>query len=442
MKTLDMKTLDMKNVGRRQSASDDFHGKTILLIVGGGIAAYKSLSLIRRLKERGARVRTILTQAGSAFVTPLSLASLSREDVFGDLFSLDDGTRIGHIALARESDMVVVAPATADLMARIAHGHADDLASTTLIATAAPVLIAPAMNAHMWGHKATRRNVEILRRDGVIFIGPDEGEMACGEYGQGRMAEVEAIMAGIAERLHGGESRPLAGLRLLVTAGPTWEPIDPIRLLSNRASGRQGYAIAVEAWAMGADPILVSGPTSLAPPPGVKTVPIETAQEMLAACEAALPVDIGIFTAAVTDWRIESPAARKLKKQPIITHQTLQFVHNPDICASIAGRDGQRPQLVVGFAAETENMEANAKAKRVAKGCDWIVANDVSSRTGAMGGNDNTVCVIDKNGAEHWPKLEKREIARRLLKRIVSHMKDKGGYKYYGPAESKRRPRN
>lgn len=442
-----MKALDMNDVDGRQCASDDLHGKTILLIVGGGIAAYKSLSLIRRLKERGARVRIILTKAGSAFVTPLSLASLSREDVFGDLFSLDDETRIGHIALARESDIVVVAPATADLMARMAHGHADDLASTTLIATAAPVLIAPAMNTYMWSHKATRRNVETLRRDGALFVGPDKGEMACGEYGPGRMAEVEAIMAAIAERLgrerlRGGESRPLAGLRLLVTAGPTWEPIDPIRLLSSRASGRQGYAIAVEARAMGADSILVSGPTSLAPPPGVKTVPIETAQEMLAACEATLPVDIGIFTAAVTDWRVESPAARKLKKQPTITHQTLQLVHNPDICASIVRRDGQRPQLVVGFAAETENMEANARAKRVAKGCDWIVANDVSSRTGAMGGNVNTVCVIDNNGAEHWPKLEKREIARRLLKRIASHMKNKGGYKYYGPAESKRGPRN
>lgn len=393
--------------------------KRILLIIGGGIAAYKSLDLIRRLKERGYGVRAILTRAGAEFITPLSVSALSRERVFTDLFSLTDEADIGHIELSRSADLVVVAPATADLLAKMAGGHADDLASTALLATDKPVLVAPAMNPRMWQHPATRRNMALLEADGVAVVGPNEGAMAeRGEFGPGRMAEPLEIVAAI-ERLLGGRDLPLAGRHVLVTSGPTHEPIDPVRYIANRSSGRQGHAIAAAAAAAGARVTLVSGPVSIAPPAGVTTVAVETAREMLAAVEAALPADAAIFAAAVADWRTAGEATQKMKKTGKGVPQ-LALVENPDILATIAQRTDGRPQLVVGFAAETENVVEHARQKRLRKGCDWIVANDVRPGTGVMGGRHNTVHLVTAEGVEDWPTMDKDEVARRLVARIAA----------------------
>lgn len=393
--------------------------KRILLIIGGGIAAYKSLDLIRRLKERGYGVRAILTTAGAEFITPLSVSALSRERVFTDLFSLTDEADIGHIELSRSADLVVVAPATADLLAKMAGGHADDLASTALLATDKPVLVAPAMNPRMWQHPATRRNMALLEADGVAVVGPNEGAMAeRGEFGPGRMAEPLEIVAAI-ERLLGGRDLPLAGRHVLVTSGPTHEPIDPVRYIANRSSGRQGHAIAAAAAAAGARVTLVSGPVSIAPPAGVTTVAVETAREMLAAVEAALPADAAVFAAAVADWRTAGEATQKMKKTGKGVPQ-LALVENPDILATIAQRTEGRPQLVVGFAAETENVVEHARQKRLRKGCDWIVANDVRPGTGVMGGRHNTVHLVTAEGVEDWPTMDKDEVARRLVARIAA----------------------
>ena len=394
-------------------------GKRILLVIGGGIAAYKSLELIRRLRDRGAAVRAILTVAGSQFVTPLSVSSLSGEKVYQDLFSLTDEAEMGHIQLSRAADLLVVAPATADLIAKMATGRADDLASTALLATDKPVLIAPAMNVRMWEHPATGRNVARLREDGISIVGPDEGTMACGEYGPGRMSEPAAIMAAIEALL--GADRPLQGKKALVTAGPTLEPIDPVRFISNRSSGKQGYAIAEALAKLGASTTLVSGPTSLATPPGVNMIRVESAREMLQACENALPADIAVCTAAVADWRVDGSAAQKIKKNGDTT-QTLNLVENPDILKSLSTRKVSRPGLVVGFAAETENVVAYAQAKLARKACDWIVANDVSSGTGVMGGDENTVLIVTSTGTETWPKLPKKDVADRLAARISAQL--------------------
>ncbi|HVI31713.1 bifunctional phosphopantothenoylcysteine decarboxylase/phosphopantothenate--cysteine ligase CoaBC [Phenylobacterium sp.] len=392
--------------------------KRILLIVGGGIAAYKALELTRLLRKAGVGVRPILTQAGAQFVTPLSLSALAEDKVYGDLFSLTDEAEMGHIELSRSADLVVVAPATADLMAKAANGLANDLASTTLLATDKPVLMAPAMNVRMWEHPATRRNLETLKRDGVLFVGPDEGAMACGEYGPGRMAEPAAIFEAVMAALGSG-ARPLAGKRAIVTAGPTAEPIDPVRLITNRSSGKQGYAIAAALAALGAEVTLVSGPTALPAPAGVKRVDVETAREMLAACESALPADIAVCVAAVADWRPESQGDRKIKKgdggPPPIA-----LVENPDILATLS-KAATRPRLVVGFAAETNDVEAHARAKLAKKGCDWIVANDVSVE-GTMGGDENAVAIVTRAGIERWERMAKGEVARRLAQRIAEEL--------------------
>ena len=392
--------------------------KRVLLIVGGGIAAYKTLELTRLLRKAGVGVRPILTAAGAEFVTPLSLAALAEDKVYTDLFALTDETEMGHIQLSRSADLVVVAPATADLIAKAAHGLANDLATTTLLATDKPVLMAPAMNVRMWEHAATRRNVERLRADGVGFVGPDEGAMACGEFGPGRMAEPEAIFAAIMIRLADATSQPLAGKRALVTAGPTAEPIDPVRLITNRSSGKQGYAIAAALAALGADVTLVSGPTALTAPMGVRRVVVETAREMLAACEAALPADIAVCVAAVADWRPETVGLKKIKKDGT-RPPALAMVENPDILATLS-KAQNRPTLVIGFAAETHDVETHAKAKLDRKGCDWIVANDVSLE-GTMGGDENAVAIVSKSGIERWDRMPKGDVARKLATRIASH---------------------
>ena len=392
--------------------------KRVLLIVGGGIAAYKALELTRLLRKTGVGVRPILTAAGAQFVTPLSLSALAEDKVYFELFSLTDEAEMGHIELSRSADLVVVAPATADLMAKAANGLAGDLASTTLLATDKPVLMAPAMNVRMWEHPATQRNLAQLKADGVRFVGPDEGAMACGEYGPGRMAEPAAILDAILAAL-GGAGRPLAGRRAIVTAGPTAEPIDPVRLITNRSSGKQGYAIAGALAALGADVTLVSGPTALPAPSGVKRVDVETAREMLAACEAALPADIAVCVAAVADWRPESEGDRKIKKGPE-GPPPIRLVENPDILATLSASD-QRPTLVVGFAAETNDVEIHAQAKLARKGCDWIVANDVSIE-GTMGGDDNAIAIVTGGGIERWDRLPKGEVARRLAKRMAEEL--------------------
>jgi phosphopantothenoylcysteine decarboxylase/phosphopantothenate--cysteine ligase len=396
-------------------------GRSVLLIVGGGVAAYKALELVRLLRKAGVRVRAVLTRAGAEFVTPLSLSALTEAKVHQDLFSLTDEAEMGHIELSRSADLVVVAPATADLMAKAANGLANDLASTTLLATDKPVLMAPAMNVRMWLHPATLRNREQLEADGVLFVGPDEGEMACGEFGPGRMAEPPAILAAILHALDGPAARPLAGKRALITAGPTVEPIDPVRFLTNRSSGRQGYAIAEALARLGAETTLVSGPTALTAPPGVTRVDVETAEQMLAACEAALPADVAVFVAAVADWRPETAAAVKLKKrrgEPA----PLRLVENPDILAAVA-KGPRRPALVVGFAAETNDTLAHARAKLAAKGADWIVANDVT-QPGVMGGSENAAILVTAEGAETWPRAEKSEVARKLAERIAAALVD------------------
>lgn len=392
-------------------------GKTVLLIIGGGIAAYKTHELIRLLKTRGARVRVILTKAGEKFVTPLSLAGLTGEKVYTDLFSLTDEVEMGHIQLSRAADLLVVAPATADLLAKMAHGLADDLASTALLATDKRVLVAPAMNVRMWHHHATTRNMATLRADGIAIVGPNDGEMACGEFGPGRMAEPGEILAAIIEMLK-PTARPLSGRKVIITAGPTREPIDPVRFISNHSSGKQGYAIAAAAAELGAETILISGPTSLPIPPGVQMMPVETAQEMLDLCVGELPADIAIFAAAVADWRVAQQASEKMKKgaggPPSLT-----LAENPDILATVS-RHARRPAIVVGFAAETEKVIEHATQKLSRKGCDLIVANDVSAESGVFGGDRNKVHLISASGVESWPDMTKPEVATRLMATLAA----------------------
>ena len=397
-------------------------GKTVLLIIGGGIAAYKSLELIRRLKERGAGVRAILTKAGAEFVTPLSVSALTGERVFQDLFSLTDEAEMGHIQLSRSADLVVVAPATADLIAKLAGGHANDLASTALLATDKRVLMAPAMNVRMWNHPATQRNVATLKADGVLFVGPNDGEMACGEFGPGRMSEPNEIANAIETAIVSGG--PLTGFNALVTAGPTQEPLDPVRFISNHSSGKQGYAIASALADAGAQTMLVSGPVGIAAPSNVKLLKVTTALEMLNACESLLPADVAVCTAAVADWRPNALANSKIKKTEDGVAPTVALTQNPDILATLS-HSAKRPALVIGFAAETENVIAHAQAKRQRKGCDWIVANDVSPGTGIMGGDSNRVHLITAGAVEDWPLLDKREVGRRLAARIAETLKGK-----------------
>jgi phosphopantothenoylcysteine decarboxylase/phosphopantothenate--cysteine ligase len=397
---------------------------SVLLIIGGGIAAYKSLELVRTLKKRGISSRAILTSAGEHFVTPLSVASLTGEKVFQDLFSLTDESEMGHIELSRSADLVVVAPATADLMGKMANGLANDLASTALLATDKRVLMAPAMNVRMWNSPSVQRNLATLKKDGVLFIGPDDGEMACGEFGPGRMAEPEQIADAIEAALSQSAPGPLTGIKALVTAGPTQEPLDPVRFIANRSSGKQGYAIADALARAGAETTLVSGPVELVAPNRVKLVKVTTAREMLAACESALPADVGVFTAAVADWRPETVLNNKMKKREGGSVPDLKLAQNPDILATIA-QSGNRPRLVIGFAAETDDVIANAKSKLSRKGADWIVANDVSPHTGIMGGDRNTIHVISKDGVEDWPELDKRDVGTRLAARIADALKGK-----------------
>jgi phosphopantothenoylcysteine decarboxylase/phosphopantothenate--cysteine ligase len=400
------------------------HGKRILLIVAGGIAAFKSLDLIRRLRERGASVRCVLTEAGAKFVTPLSLQALSEDRVYGDMFSLTDESEMGHIQLSRDADLLVVAPATADLLARMAGGLADDLAATVLLATDKPVLAAPAMNVRMWTHAATVANVETLKKRGVVFVGPNDGAMACNEHGPGRMSEPLEIVAAIEAVLV--RDQPLAGRRALVTSGPTREALDPVRFISNHSSGKQGHAIAAALARLGADVTLVSGPVMVPDPPGVKVVPVESADQMLAACLDAGTLDIAVCAAAVADWKAARPATGKIKKQAGAPPPALELAPNPDILATLAKAGPRRPALVVGFAAETENVVANAVDKRSRKGCDWIVANDVSPATGTFGGERNTVHLITEAGTENWPPLGKGDVAARLAGRIALHLAQAG----------------
>jgi phosphopantothenoylcysteine decarboxylase/phosphopantothenate--cysteine ligase len=432
--------------------------KRILLIVAGGIAAYKCLEVIRRLRERGMGVRCILTKAGAQFVTPLSLAALSEDKVYTELFSLTDESEMGHIRLSREADLVLVAPATADLLARMAAGLADDLATTALLATDKPVLVAPAMNVRMWEHPATQANLQTLAARRVQSVGPSEGDMACGEWGMGRMAEPEAIVAAIEaffatrgavrEAANAAKPERLDGRRALVTSGPTYEPIDPVRYIGNRSSGKQGHAIAAALARLGAGVVLVTGPTHLPDPPGVQVIRIETAEEMLAACRKTLPVDVAVFAAAVSDWRVSAPAGEKLKKQAGMP-PSLTLTENPDTLATISGLGALRPRLVVGFAAETSNTVEYARLKRRKKGCDWIVANNVSSGSGTFGGEVNQVHLILANGGarngaqtngiktdaietraiavdtvESWPAMSKEAVAERLAARIADALQE------------------
>ncbi len=391
--------------------------KRVLLIVGGGVAAYKALLLTRLLRKAGIGVRPILTKAGAEFVTPLSLAALAEDKVYQDLFSLTDEHEMGHIELSRSADLIVVAPATADLIAKAAGGFAGDLASTTLLATDKPVLMAPAMNVRMWLHPATQRNIAALKADGVAFVGPEEGAMACGEFGPGRLAEPEAIFAAIVAQLEGPAARPLQGKRALVTAGPTFEPIDPVRGVTNRSSGRQGFAIAEALARLGAEVTLIAGPVALPTPAGVRRVDVETARQMLAASQAALPADVGVFVAAVADWRVDEAFGTKLKKErggpPALT-----FVENPDILATLSASGPQRPRLVIGFAAETDHVEEHARAKLARKGCDWIIANDVT-QPGVMGGGENAVLLITRDGTERWDRAAKDQVAGQIAARIA-----------------------
>ena len=391
---------------------------SILLIVGGGIAAYKSLELIRLLRGAEMEVRVVLTKAGAQFVTPLSLASLSGNKVYEDLFSLTDETEMGHIELSRQADAIVIAPATADLLAKAAHGLANDLASTLLLASDKAALAAPAMNWRMWAHPATQENVEVLRARGMEFVGPDEGAMACGEFGPGRMAEPAQIFAALRAKLARAGKRALVGRKLVITAGPTHEPIDPVRYIANRSSGRQGYALAEAARDAGAEVVLISGPVHLPAPPNVRLVCVETAREMAQAVEAALPCDIFIAAAAVADWRPETDADQKIKKGAS-DPPVLKMIENPDILAHVAQRRDQRPPIVVGFAAETEKLVEHARAKLARKGCDLIVANDVGDGSGVMGGSENTMVLVTASGEQHWPKLSKQEAATRLIAHIA-----------------------
>ena len=405
------------------------HDKRILLIVAGGIAAFKSLELIRRLRERGASVRCVLTEAGAKFVTPLSLQALSEDRVYSAMFSLTDESEMGHIQLSRDADLLLVAPATANMLARMAGGLADDLATTVLLATDKPVLAAPAMNVRMWTHAATAANVETLRQRGVTFVGPNDGAMACNEHGPGRMSEPLEIVAAVEAMLV--HDQPLAGKRALVTSGPTREALDPVRFISNQSSGKQGHAIAAALAQLGADVTLVSGPVAVPDPQGLKVVRVESADQMLAACLDAGglnagALDIVVCAAAVADWKAAKPATGKIKKQAGAPPPALELAPNPDILATLSRPGPRRPALVVGFAAETENVVANAIDKRARKGCDWIVANDVSPATGTFGGERNTVHLISAQGVEHWPPLGKGDVAMRLAGRIALHLAQAG----------------
>ncbi|TDI62192.1 MAG: bifunctional phosphopantothenoylcysteine decarboxylase/phosphopantothenate synthase [Alphaproteobacteria bacterium] len=424
--------------------------RRILLIIGGGIAAYKTLDLVRRLRQRGAQVRAILTRAGAEFVTPLSVSSLTGDKVYQDLFDLTEEAEIGHIQLSRDADLLVVAPATADLLAKMAAGLAGDLATTVLMATDKPVMIAPAMNVRMWQHPATRRNVATLLNDGVFCVGPNDGDMACGEYGPGRMAEPLEIVDAIVKHFSDGRitpfpetdeqrstekshplanPRPLTNQRVLITAGPTHEPIDPVRYIANRSSGKQGFAMARAVAELGAETILVTGPVALADPPGIETIRVETAQEMLHACQSQLPVDVAICVAAVGDWRSRQKAPEKIKKTAGLP-PTMSLTENPDILRELSERKNNRPKLVIGFAAETQDVVDQAKKKLKRKGCDWMIANDVSPETGIIGGEENAVHFIVGNivgntaryDVENWPRMTKDHVARKLARRIVEHM--------------------
>ena len=398
----------------------DLQGRRILLIISGGIAAFKSLDLIRRLREQGAMVRCVLTKGGAQFVTPLSVSALSEEKVYQDIFSLTDEAEMGHINLSREADLLVVAPASADIMARMASGLASDLATTALLATDKPVMVVPAMNVRMWEHAATQANIETLRSRGVMCVGPVEGNMACGEYGYGRMSEVEDVVDAVVAHL-APRSGALAGRRAIVTSGPTHEAIDPVRYIANRSSGKQGHAIAAALAREGADTVLVSGPTALPDPAGVTMVKVETARDMLAACENALPAEIAVCVAAVADWRVADAAAQKLKKNSG-GPPPLELSENPDILRTLAKAGNKRPSLVIGFAAETENVVANAQAKCKNKNTDWILANDVSPDTGTFGGDANTIHLVDgTDSVESWPTMTKDEVADRLVSRIGGH---------------------
>jgi len=390
-------------------------GKNILLIISGGIAAVKVPDLIRKLSQNGARVTPVLTESAAQFVTPLSIAALARSKVYTDLFSLTDEAEMGHIELSRSADLILVVPATAQLMAKIAHGMADDLASTLLLATDTPVMIAPSMNVRMWDHPATQRNLTTMQKDGVKVIGPNQGEMACGEFGSGRMAEVVEIVQAVEGYFQAGA---LLGHHILVTSGPTHEPIDPVRYLANRSSGAQGTALAQALRDLGARVSFVTGPADAPAPTGVEVYRVQTAQEMLAVVQNLLPVDVAVFAAAVADWRVDVTQEQKIKKYLSGALPVLNFLENPDILLTIS-QHSLRPKLVVGFAAETENLVVNAKEKRLRKGCDWIVANDVTRATGIMGGTNNTVTVIDEHGAEAWPDMPKTDVARRLAQRIA-----------------------
>jgi len=404
-----------------QRIARDTDVRRVLLIIGGGIAAYKSLDLIRRLRERRIAVRCILTKAAEQFITSLSAGALTGERVFTDLFDQSSEFDVGHIRLAREADVIVVAPATADLMAKMAGGHADDLATAVLLATDAKVLLAPAMNPHMWANKATQRNLAQLRADGFAFVGPNEGEMAeTGERGFGRMAEPLEIAAAVERLLAPEAQQSLKGRRILITSGPTHEPIDPVRYIANRSSGKQGHAIAAAAARAGADVTLVSGPVNVPDPAGVTMVKVESARDMLAAVERALPVDVAIFAAAVADWRVANAGEQKIKKKPGQSTPELALIENPDILSTIAHRTHERPPLVIGFAAETENVVANAQDKLARKGCDWILANDVSPATGIMGGDRNTIQLVTTAGVESWPPQSKEEAAAMLIERIAA----------------------
>jgi len=393
--------------------------KRILLIIGGGIAAFKSLDLIRRLRERGALVTPVLTKSGAEFVTPLSVSALAGEKIYSDLFDLTSEAEMGHIELSRSADLIVVAPGTADLMAKMAGGLANDLASTLLLATDKRVLVAPSMNVRMWEHPATQRNLATLKSDGVLFVGPNEGDMACGEYGYGRLVEPLEIVDAIDAALSGG---PLKGKHILVTSGPTHEPIDPVRYIANRSSGAQGTAIAKALAALGADVTFVTGPADVPPPNGVRVIKVQTAAEMLTAVMEAPASDAAVFAAAVADWRVENAGPSKIKKDGNGL-PTLEFAENPDILATVSKLKKGRPGLVIGFAAETDDVIANATAKRLRKGCDWIVANDVSPATGIMGGTENDVTLITADGSEDWPRMGKDAVAQRLAQKLGEAIK-------------------
>lgn len=397
--------------------------KRVLLVVSGGIAAYKTLEVIRGLRQRGVAVRCILTRGGAEFVTPLSLAAISEDKVYQDIFSLTDENEMGHIRLSREADVILVAPATADILAKMAAGLCDDLATTALLATDKPVIVAPAMNVRMWEHPATQANLRMLEARGVRRLGPNEGDMACGEWGMGRMSEPQEIVTAVLAFLgtSSAGATALQGRRALVTSGPTQEAIDPVRYITNRSSGKQGHAIAGALARLGAETVLVTGPTAEPDPPGVRVVHVESARDMLAACEKSLPVDVAVCAAAVADWRVANASPRKIKKSAQET-PAIKLERNPDILATLSRSNRRRPRLVVGFAAETENVVENAQKKLTAKGCDWVVANDVSAGTGTFGGESNTVHLVTSgNGkarVENWPRLSKRDVAERLAERI------------------------